>query len=79
MAKSGQSLFSRHQIVGLFPFGENIGKVFPPHTCASHSGRPVSNGVRIDLKRFLPMFRAPELGRGAHDSHQTRQFIFIET
>jgi hypothetical protein len=36
-------------------------------------------GADIDLKPFLPMFREPELGRGAHDSHQTRQFNFIET
>jgi hypothetical protein len=43
------------------------------------AARPKRAGARIDLKRFLPMFRMPELGRGAHDSHQTRQFIFIET
>jgi hypothetical protein len=36
-------------------------------------------GAHIDLRPFLPMFRGPELGRGAHDSHQTRQFNLIET
>jgi hypothetical protein len=43
------------------------------------SNDALDGGARIDLKRFLPMFRVPELGRGAHDSRRTRQFIFIET
>jgi hypothetical protein len=49
---------------------------FPPLWREWRSER---RGGRIDLKCFLPMFRLPELGRGAHDSRQTRQFNFIET
>jgi hypothetical protein len=72
-------LFPRHQIGGLFALGGNIGKVFRPRNSIGDRGPAQRAGGRIDLKRFLPMFRRPELGRGAHDSHQTRQFIFIET
>jgi len=55
------------------------GDVFLSKTARTRSRTGGRRGGRIDLKCFLPMFRLPELGRGAHDSRQTRQFNFIET
>jgi hypothetical protein len=52
---------------------------FCPNPRAPDRAPAGRRGGRIDLKCFLPMFRLPELGRGAHDSRQTRQFNFIET
>jgi hypothetical protein len=53
--------------------------VFLPASLLARERRSRRRGGRIDLNCFVPMFRVPELGRGAHDSRQTRQFNFIET
>jgi hypothetical protein len=53
--------------------------VFLSISAPARERRVPRRGGRIDLKCFVPMFRVPELGRGAHDSRQTRQFNFIET